>query len=450
MSFCGQRWKIIFSLLGAFSLWIGQAVAATPNYQLLTLEDCLSLAREHNPVLSASRDKIRELVADYEAARSTFFPRLVLISYYDRQPPNRMAISGQSAMELFKREGYTSVTGKQLLFDGLKTYYSTKAARIGVQAQRQEVQKTADEVIYQVTEAFYRLLAAKEELQVARKALQERQEFAKLTEAFFQVGKVTRLDNFRAQSQVSEAEQGQVEASHAVVLAREILGRTIGLDEQTQVDIRGQLPRQFSPAKAVELLWQEAKKNNPEIRRLDLDIAQSQTVIKAARSGYFPELSLQASADVRHRDLGGTKPEWLAGVFMEYPFFEGGLTKAQVAKASSQYRQLVEKKRDRLNSLKADLAAAWKDQEDSRQGVDTAKQTLITNEEAYASANSLYRHGKAIALDVLTAEVELTRSRLSLIRYQTAYGIAQARLRQLIGSEPSTGAASDTAKGVIK
>jgi outer membrane protein TolC len=272
---------------------------------------------------------------------------------------------------------------------------------------------------------------------VAQEALKERQEFARLTEAFFKAGKVTRLDNLRAQSQVSDAEQARVEAANAVILAREILARTMGLDERVQVDIKGGLPREFTPAAEVASLWQEALTSNPEIKRLDLEIAQSQSATKAARGGYFPEVSLQAASDVRHRDLGGTKPEWLAGVFMEYPFFEGGLTKAQVAKASSQYRQLLEKKRDRLNSLKSDLTSAWKDQENSRQGVGAARQTLLSNEEAYASATSLYRYGKAIALDVLTAQVELTRARLSLISYQAAYGIGRARVQQLVGREPA-------------
>jgi outer membrane protein TolC len=179
----------------------------------------------------------------------------------------------------------------------------------------------------------------------------------------------------RAQSQVSEAEQASVEAQNAVRLAREILARTLGLPEQVQVDIRGQPPHDFGATAEVNSLWQEVLKTNPEIKELDLDIAQSETLIKAARGSYFPEVSLQAGSDVKHRDLGGTRPEWIAGVFMEYPFFEGGLTKAQVAKASSQYRQLLEKKRDRLDGLKVDLTTAWKDQENARQGVATSKQT---------------------------------------------------------------------------
>ena len=166
-----------------------------------------------------------------------------------------------------------------------------------------------------------------------------------------------------------------------------------------------------------------------------MDIEQSQTLVKAARGSYLPEVSLQAGSDVRHRDLGGTKPEWIAGVFMEYPFFEGGLTKAQVAKAYSQNQQLLEKKRDRLNGIKVDLTAAWKDQENARQGVATTRQTVATNEEAYASAEALYRHGKAIGLDVLQAQVDLTSSRFNLIRYAVAYEIGRARLKQIAGSK---------------
>ena len=81
----------------------------------LSLEDCQAIARQQNPVLAGSREKVQELVADYQAARSKFFPRLVLTSYYERQPPNRFPPEGNlTGTDLFKREGATSVYGKQL------------------------------------------------------------------------------------------------------------------------------------------------------------------------------------------------------------------------------------------------------------------------------------------------------------------------------------------------
>lgn len=407
-------------------------------YQALTLEDCLAVGRTNNPVLGASREKIRELEADYHAARARFFPRLVLSSFYTRQPPDRFAPGGGGlSTELFKREGFAGVTGKQVVFDGWRTHYNSQAAQFGTTAQKQEVRRTAEEVDFVVTEAFYRMVEAKENLKVAQEALQQRQEFAKLSEAFFKAGKVTRLDSLRAQSQVSDAEQARVEAENAMRVAREILTRHLGLEEQAQVDILGQLPQEFKPAPDVSALWKEALKSNPEIKKFDVEISRSRSAIKASRGGYFPEVSLQAAADVRQRDLGGTKSEWMAGIFMEYPFFEGGLTTAQVSKASSQYRQLVEEKRDRLNTLKVDLTGAWKDRENARQGVAAARQTVAANEEAYASAQALYRYGKAIGLEVLQTQVELTDSRFNFIRYAVAYEIAKARIEQITGPGPA-------------
>ena len=123
---------------------------------------------------------------------------------------------------------------------------------------------------------------------MAQEALGQRQEFSKLTGAFYQAGKVTNLDHVRAQSQVSEAEQAVVEAQNGVRLAKEILGRTLGLKEQVQVDIKGNLPQALTAAGDLNSLWQEVLKKNPEIKKLDLDIAQSQTLIKVAAGRFFP------------------------------------------------------------------------------------------------------------------------------------------------------------------
>ena len=45
-------------------------------------------------------------------------------------------------------------------------------------------------------------------------------------------------------------------------------------------------------------------------------------------------------------------------------------------------------------------------------------------------------HGKAIGLDVLQAQVDLTGSRFNLIRYAVAYEIGKARIKQITGSGP--------------
>jgi outer membrane protein len=270
---------------------------------------------------------------------------------------------------------------------------------------------------------------------VAAEARQQRQAFAAVTEAFLRAGNVTRLDTLRARSLVADAEQAELEASNAITQGRVILATAMGLRDEALADdleIQGELPQDPTPGPDLSSLWRAALHDSPEIKKLDLTLAQSQALIQAARGGYFPEVSVQGAVGLRHQDIAGTKGEWLVGAFLDFPFFEGGVTKAQVAKASSQRLQLEEQKRARLNTLKADLATAWRDRENARRGTTTAKQTVATNTEAYASAEALYRAGKAIALDVLQTQTDLTTSRFSQVRYQVSYVLAQARIRQLV------------------
>jgi len=429
---------LYFVFLSTFIIGIDAHAETTQGSEsrLLTLEDCLSLARENNPVLSGATEKVRELMADYHAAKSRFLPRLVLTSHYERTNPDRLSPGGASTNQpLFKEEGLINVSGKQLIFDGGTTYYSTRAANKGAETQRQEVRRTAEEVTFVVTEAFYRFVEAKENLKVVQESLRQRREFAALSEAFFKAGKVTRLDSLRAQSQFSESALAEIEVKNAVILARIILSKAIGLEEDVPLEIKDQLPQELAPSSDMNLLWQEALKDNPEIKKLDLEIEKGRILVKSARGAYYPEVNLQADLGERHHDLGGTKGEWVAGVFMEFPLFQGGLTKAQVAKASSQYLQSLEKKRDRLLSLKVDLATAWKDQENARNGVITTRQTVATNEEAYASADALYRNGKATGLDVLQTQVDLTFSRFYLVRNKVNHEVARARIRQILGAQ---------------
>ena len=69
---------LLFCSLAGLTLALpaDKVMAGAQDYQALSLEDCQAIARQQNPVLGATREKVQELVADYQAARSKFFPRL--------------------------------------------------------------------------------------------------------------------------------------------------------------------------------------------------------------------------------------------------------------------------------------------------------------------------------------------------------------------------------------
>jgi Outer membrane protein len=441
---CGLIILILLVIITIFAEVNQYCYAGPPDDDThgLTLEECLTSARERNPIILASREKITELIADYDAARSKFFPTIGVSSYVNKLDPDRLSAGGSSAQKLYTKESLHSLTGKQILFDGFKTYFSTKAAAVGKVAQMKGTEQVTHDVEFMVTEAFYRVFEADENKKVAQSALEQRRDFEQLTNAFYNAGKVTRLDFFRAQSQVFEAEQAVVETENAKQLAGMILAKTMGIDNPAPITISGDVPERFPTVSDFNTLWQHAQESNPEIKRLDLDIEQSKILIKTAKADYFPEISLQGNIGSRHWNRGGTEDEYMGGVFMEFPFFEGGLTRAKVSKAASQNLQLVELKRDRIDQLRVDLMDARNGLENARSGVDTARQMIKANTEGYNSSFILYKNGKAIGLDVLQAQVELTKSQFYFISNAVAYEINLARIKQIIGTDLNVSASA--------
>lgn len=430
---------LIFPGIFVIFLAINQYCYAGPpdsDTHSLTLEECLISARNRNPVILATREKVNELIADYNAARSQFFPRIAFSSYIARLDPDRLSAGGPVSQKLYREESLYSLTGKQILFDGFKTYFSAKAADTGKAAQMKEAEQVVQDVEFTVTEAFYRVLETDENIKVAQNALKQRRDFERLTNAFYNAGKATLLDLLRAQSQVYEAEQAIVETQNARQLAGMILTKTMGIESAKPITISGSVPEVFPSVPDFNTLWQQAKQTNSEIKRLDLDIERSKMLIKTAKADYLPEISLQGNIGNRHRDIGGTEDEYMAGVFLEIPLFEGGLTRAKVAKAASQNLQLIELKRNRIDQLRVELMNARNSFENAMHGVDTARQMIKANTEGYNASFSLYQYGKAIGLDVLQAQVELTKSQFYFIANAVAYEINCARMKQITGADP--------------
>jgi outer membrane protein TolC len=402
--------------------------------KVLTLKECLDFALKYNPTISLSRERIQEMIQDYNIARSGLFPTISLRGYSNWVDPNRLSPGGVAkTTALFGQENLGSVAGRQNIFDGLKTYYGMKGANIGEESQREALRGTKEEVLSQVYQAYYRLLEAKDTLGVAQESKKQREGFRDMAEALLKAGKVTKLDFLRSDSQVIDADQTIVQARNNIILAKTILKKTMGLRDEEAIDILEETPK-ISPEPLDELaLWEKAKEKNSDLKRINLDIERAKTNISIARADYFPVISFQASYGYRNRDVGGTADEYTYGIYLDYAIFSGGLTRATVAKAKSVSLQLEDSRKALLDQLKVDLNTALSQIQDALKGMDSAKSSIVVNQEAYDATVAMYQAGKVTSLDVMQAQVSLINSKASYVNYYANYQTALAQLRKIIG-----------------
>ncbi len=400
----------------------------------LTLEQCISLALENNPGLQAEREKVMELENEYRIAASGLYPKLSISAYYNRLDEDRLSVSPGM---IYGAETLAQAKLKQLLFDGGKTRYSSRAASRGAEAQRESAEATRLDTVFIVSQSYYRVLEARELVNVSETSRAQREAFFKLTEAFRRAGKATRLESLKAEAQLFDAERSLAQAREAHRLSELILKKTIGINLGRAIEIADALPDAFPVPDDEESLVRGAIANSRDLKKAALLKEQAEASLRSAYGPFLPELSLQGSYGYRDRDTSPWTDEWTAGVFLEWSLFEGGLTRAQVGKARSKVNQVAWNERGVRDQVQVDLREALGNLRTAVAAIRSSKRLVEAQDEAYKAAVAFYKRGKSTYIEVLSAQVDLTQAKAVYIRAVGDYQNASARLGRVMGEGKS-------------
>jgi outer membrane protein len=409
-------------------------IAVAPaDTKILILEQCIELAFKNNPGLQIEQEKIIELENDYAIASSGLYPKLTANAYYTKLNPDRVGI--QPLMR-YSEESLGQIKLKQLLYDGGKTRYSGRAASKAADAQRDSAEATRLDTVYAVSQAYYRVLEARELLKVGETSRSQREAFFKLTDSYQKAGKATRIESLKAEAQLLDAERSLVQAREVMRISELILKKTIGVGVDAHIGIAGGLPETFAEPGSDELLMAQMVENNPDLKKSAKFKEQARMSIDSATGSYLPEISLQGSYGYRQRDTGLpplSGDEWMAGVFLEWSLFEGGITRAQVAKARARYREVEWNDKAIRDQVRVDLSQALGDIRTALASIRSSKRLVEAQDESYKAVVEFYKRGKATYIEVLSAETDLTQAKAAYVRSVGDYQAASARLDRVTG-----------------
>ena len=136
----------------------------------LTLQQCLSIALEQNPLVLSARHEYRASLARISQARALPQPSL---SYDSDLQPSITDLRGS-------QESYLGI-GALVPFPG-KTYLRGQVARRESRQVEAEVAALELDLTYEVTAAFYTLLLTREKVVYARQNLELSEDFVAKTE----------------------------------------------------------------------------------------------------------------------------------------------------------------------------------------------------------------------------------------------------------------------------
>jgi outer membrane protein len=417
--------------------------------KVFTLDESIETALKQSVLIHAAQEGVLGAEAQKKEAFTGFLPKLSTSYNYTRFNINPYLTvpagafgpgTPASTITAGTQDNYTWATEiRQPLFAGGGIMANYEASKIGHDISRMDEAAAIQDIIQEVKVSYFNILKTERLLGVARQSLEQLQAHRYVAQNFFDVGLIPRNDLLQSEVQVANGEQSLIRAENGVELAKSkfntVLRRNINDPVQVE-DILTYLPYELK----FEDCLQVAMENRPEIKSQALKVDQAKSLVKLARSDFYPTVSA-----VGHYERVGDTPgvsgtafkdaeSWYVMGVASWTFWEWGKTKYRVDASRSRENQSIDLLNNTRDQITLEVKNAYLLMRESGKQVMVTKKAIEQAEENFRINQERYREQVAASTDVLDAQTLLTRAKSDYANALSEYHISHARLERAMGT----------------
>jgi outer membrane protein TolC len=412
----------------------------------LTMEEAVDLARQKSLRVKASDADARMADSMRQEALAPFWPQFSANGYVNdqRMAPNVYTSAGNTMARNYQvfnadRNRDANLTAMYPLFSGGRDYYGYKAAAARADAARQMLRGTEVDVAMQARLDYIAALRETENVRVTGELLRDVEERLRISRKMFDEGRVPRYYLLRDEAELANVVQMDVMARSRADLSVVSLKTTMGVDLASAITLADRLeltPTRLSIGEGIR----QASEGHPDLKAAAKQREAAQADVRAAYGNYFPQVSVgymydwawmknrawESQAEGFRRSRADSAEGYSVGVVVTLPLFDGfsrenalKTAKAKLEKALQSEGLVRQQILKEVNQAALMLAAAEKSVEASRKGLEQADEEFRIVKERFAS-------GRGIQLEILDAQVSLTRARFNAVAALADYSSALA------------------------
>jgi outer membrane protein TolC len=317
-----------------------------------------------------------------------------------------------------------------------------KAARFAQNAARLKAATDGKAIYYSWVRAKLQEVVADQALLQARAHLVD-------AKHAFDAGTVSKADVMRIESQVAGTrlvvERAKSFAEIVETQIRVAMHDPSPATYEVGESIDGEMPT-VAGTENLAALWAEAAATRLEIKALEQSSDGLREQAKVARAGNYPRID--AFGDIIHANPNQRffpqqdmfRTTWDVGVQLTYSPNDIVLGSASGRNLDARAASLVAQKQALEDGIRVEVTQTRNALREAQVAVETTEQGLVAAEESYRVRRSLFRNGRATAVELTDAETELTRSRLESINARVDVRLAAVRLEHALGRDVARGA----------
>ncbi len=425
------RIRVTLIFLLAILMSRSQAFQAAPlpaarDTLVLSIEQAIAMALHQNRDLMIAGEERVKANAQVGEAKSGAFPQLTASGQYMRYikkqvmflPPGN-AINPTDKTLLFEIGSNNAYSGAVQLSQALfsrKVGVALQIAKTYRQLAAESYSAAQQAVVRDTRKAYYQILLAQKLVEANRQGLEVIQANYTNIQAQYRVGAAAEYDLIRAEVQLANTEPLVISAENGYQLAVNALKNLLAIPLDQPVVIAGELSYEELPAEVAKQAEAQALAVNPAIKQLSLQEQMLDRNISFEKAGNFPTLYAVGSYIWQSQDntFKFGNYNWAntvnAGVSLSYPLFDGFRTRNRVQQAK------VERNKVRYNRLKMEeglrvqIQAGALRMAEARQRMSGQEKTIEQAQKAVRIAQTRFKSGVGTQLELLDAQVAMTRS----------------------------------------
>ena len=399
-----------------------------------TLEDCINYALEKNIQLQQDKISLQESEIDIKDARASLFPTLSFSTGHNMvNRPYQEQSATVSGTEIISSNDKTTYNGNYglnaqwTLWNGGKRLNNLKQQKTNRDIAQLSVSETENMLQEQIAQLFIQILYADESIRINKGTLEVSEATYQRGKELFNEGSISKADLAQLEAQVSNDKYQVVSAESSLRNYKLQLKQLLELDGTEEMDLI--LP-QLDNEDVMKLLpsqtdiYQTALAIRPEIQSGRLSIENAKLGISAAKSGYYPTISLSASSSSTTNSASTNnwaqqmKYGWnnMIGINLSIPIFDNRQNKSNVQKAKLQYNtsqlELVNKQKE----LYSTIESLWLDALNAQQEYAAAETKVKSSQTSFDMVSEQFNLGMKNTVELLTEKNNLLSAKQELVQ----------------------------------
>ena len=420
--------RIFWVCLFCTAAWSNSGAAQ--ETRTITLTDAVGIALEQNIGLKQSQNEVELSESAVRMERVRYYPNLSL-SLAPEQRYGRGFDLTVGRVEDERREIIDLVVSSRIDF-GFERAASYKAAGLNLNVSRENLAQKRQRIVFETAVRFLHMDLAAELIGIEDKNLRAQRQRLLRIESLWEEGRRARADVLQQQAAVAEAELRLLKVNRKYESGQLRLKQMLNLSVDSVIQFPSAtsgMERNYVPYDPGQVIG-DAFTGRSDIRAQQQRLAARKALVRGAKAGHWPDLSLFMSAGTDYSSLeqpSGFSNQFFdenltarIGLVMTFPIFDRFQTRHNVARAR------VREKNEELNleelrqKMTFGLRQALLDYDMGIKQLQVAKVREKFSNEALAAVDTRYELGAATLAALSQAQANYV---------EAAGGLTEARYR---------------------